>query len=79
MIKPREIKDSENCTLIKRGELKTLSPGIKYLLYEDPDGSIHGETICATFSVAKSREEYEKMSEEKLESIIYGGEMTIAR
>lgn len=79
MIKPRKANDNDNCTLLKRGELKTLSPGMKYSVYENPDGSVHGETMCATFDIAKTREEYEKLSEERIEAIIYGGEMTIAR
>ena len=52
---------------------------MKYFLYENEDGSIYGETLCATFDIAKTREEYEKFSEEKLEDIIYCGEMSIAR
>ena len=79
MIRPRKENDHDNSTLIKKGELKTLSSGMKYFIYENEDGSISGETLCATFDIAKTREEYEKLSEEKLEEIIYCGEMTIAR
>lgn len=52
---------------------------MKYNLYEHEDGSIHGETLCAAFDVAKSKEEYEKISEMELENIIYSSEMTIAK
>ncbi|MGN0394023.1 MAG: hypothetical protein ACI4EF_01550 [Coprococcus sp.] len=79
MIRPRKDNDHDNSILIKKGELNTLSPGLKYFLYEDEDGSIYGETLCATFDIAKTREEYEKLSQERLENIIYCGEMTIAR
>lgn len=79
MINPRKTNDHEGCILIKQGELKTLCPGMKYYLYEHPDGSVYGETLCATFSVAKTKEEYERLSEDELESKIYNGEMSIAR
>lgn len=79
MIRPRKDHDHDNSILIKKGELKTLCPGMKFSIYENKDGSIHGETLVATFDIAKTREEYEKLSEKKLEDIIYCGEMTIAR
>ncbi|MBQ8167261.1 MAG: hypothetical protein IJZ96_09535 [Lachnospiraceae bacterium] len=79
MVRPRKYNDHDYSTLIKNDELKTLYPGMKYSIYEDEDGSIHGETLCATFDIAKTREDYEKLSEEKLEDIIYCGEMSIAR
>lgn len=79
MIRPRKYNDHDYSILIKKDELKTLCPGMKYSIYEDEDGSIHGETLCATFDIAKTREDYEKLSEEKLEDIIYCGEMSIAR
>lgn len=81
MIRPRKMNDHEGCTLIKQGELKSLDPvpGIKYYLYEHPDGSVHGETMCATFDIAKTKEEYERLSEKEIESKIYNGEMSIAR
>ena len=79
MIRPKKDNVHNNSILIKKGELKTLSPRLKYFLYENEDGSIHGETLCARFDVAKTREDYEKLSEEKLENIVYCGEMSIAR
>jgi len=79
MVRPSKNEKHNNAILIKQGELKTLSPGMKYNLYEYEDGSIHGETLCAIFDVASSKEEYERISEEELESIIYCSEMTIAR
>lgn len=79
MIRPRKNNDHSKSILIKQGELNILSPGLKYFIYENEDGSIHGETLCATFDIAKTREEYEKLSYEKLESIIYCREMSIAR
>ena len=79
MIRPRKMNDHEGCTLIKQGELKSRYPGIKYYLYEHPDGSVHGETMCATFDIAKTKEEYERLSEKEIESKIYNGEMSIAR
>ncbi|MBR4083552.1 MAG: hypothetical protein IKK33_04620 [Lachnospiraceae bacterium] len=79
MIRPRKSNDHDYSILLKKGELKTLSPGMKYAIYEDEDGNIHGETLCSTFDIAKTREDYEKLSEEKLEDIIYCGEMSIAR
>ena len=79
MIRPRKENNHSKSILIKQGELKILSPGLKYFIYENEDGSIYGETLCATFDIAKTREEYEKLSYEKLENIIYCGEMSIAR
>lgn len=79
MVRPRMNGDHDNCKLIKQGELKSLSPGMKYNLYEREDGSIYGETLCAAFDIVKSKEEYEKMSEKELENLIYSSEMTIAR
>ena len=79
MVKIRKVSDHDACALIKQGELKSLYPGMKYCLYEHQDGSIHGETLCVTFDIAKTKEEYEKLSEEELESKIYSGEMSIAR
>lgn len=79
MIKPRKVNDHNDCKLIRQGEFKSLYPGMKYWLYEHKDGSVHGETLCATFDIAKTREDYDKLSEEKLEDIIYCGEMSIAR
>ena len=54
MIKSRKGNEHSNCVLIKQGELKTLSLGMKYYLYEYEDGSIHCETLFATFDIAKS-------------------------
>lgn len=79
VITSRKIDDYNNCILIKQGELKTLSPGMKYYLYEREDGSIQCETLCATFDIAKSKEEYERLSDDELESMIYWGEMSKAR
>ena len=79
MIKSRKVNEYNNCVLIKQGELKTLSPKMKYYLYENNDGSIFCETLSATVNIAKSREEYEKLSDEEIESMIYSGEMSIAR
>lgn len=61
------------------GSCNILSPGLKYSICENEDGSIHGETLCAAFDIAKTREEYKKLSYEKLENIIYSGEMSIIR
>jgi len=79
MVKPRKMNDHDDCTLIKQGKLKSLYPGMKYYLYEHQDGSVHGETLCATFDIANTKEEYERLSEAELESKIYSGEMSIAR
>ena len=79
MIKPRKENEHCNCVLIKQGELKILSPKMKYYLYEYEDGSIYCETLSATFYIAQSKEEYEKISDRELESMIYSGEMSIAR
>ncbi|MBQ3513976.1 MAG: hypothetical protein IJA32_09310 [Lachnospiraceae bacterium] len=79
MIKSRKENEHCNCVLIKQGELKTLSPKMKYYLYEYEDGSIHCETLSATFDISKSKEEYEKLSDKELESMIYSAEMSIAR
>lgn len=79
MIKSGKRNDPSNCVLIKQGELKTLSSGMKYYLYEYEDGSIHCETLSATFDIAKSKEEYERLSDAELESRIYSGEMSVAR
>ena len=79
MFRTRKDNDHNKSILIKQGELKIISPGLKYYIYENEDGSIHGETLCATFDIAKTREEYEKLSYEKIENIIYCGEMSVAR
>ena len=79
MIKSRKGNEHSNRVLIKQGELKTLSVGMKYYLYEYEDGSIHCETLSATFDIAKSKEEYERLTNAELESKIYSGEMSIAR
>lgn len=79
MIKSRKANENNNYVLIKQGELKTISPEMRYYLYENEDGSIHCETLSATFDIAKSKEEYEKLSDEELECRIYSGEMSIAR
>lgn len=79
MVKPRKENDHDGCTLIIHGKLKSLYPGMEYYVYENQDGSIHGETLCATFDIAKTRAEYEGLKEDELEYKIYAGEMTIAR
>ena len=35
MIRPRKSNDHDYSILLKKGELKTLSPGMKYAIYED--------------------------------------------
>lgn len=55
MVRPSRPSDYDNCMLIKQGELKSLYPGMKYLLYEHQDGGVHGETLCATFDIANNR------------------------
>ncbi|MBE6888718.1 MAG: hypothetical protein E7485_01710 [Ruminococcaceae bacterium] len=79
MIRSRKGKKHCNRMLIKQGGLKILSPEMKYYLYEHEDGRIYCETLSATFNICESKEEYEKLSEEELESRIYSGEMSIAR
>lgn len=79
MIKPRKEDDHNGDILIGHGKLKLLYPGMEYYLYERQDGSIYCTTLCAVFDIAKTKEEYEDISEAKLESKIYYGEMSIAR
>ena len=79
MGKAREVVADNDSILIRQGELKTLSHGMKYYIYQHIDGSVYAETLSSTFDIAKSKEEYEKLSEEELESKIYSGEMSIAR
>ena len=41
MIRPRKENNHSKSILIKQGELKILSPGLKYFIYENEDGSIY--------------------------------------
>lgn len=79
MIKPRDYAVSEKCVLIREGKLNTLGAGMKFYIYQTPDGKVIGETLSSTFSIADTVEEYEKISKDELEKIIYSAEMTLAR
>ena len=75
----RKPDDHENCVLIKTGKISPKLGHLIYNLYQRADGRIHAETICATTIVANSLEEYNALSEEEIDRMIYSGEMTIAR
>ena len=70
----------EKSRLVKRGELTTLYRGMIYYIYESKDGLIWGETLSAPFfQIAETFEEYQKLSLEELENMIYSAEMSAAR
>lgn len=70
----------EKSRLVKRGELTTLYRGMIYYIYESKDGLIWGETLSASFfQIAETFEEYQKLSLEELENMIYSAEMSAAR
>lgn len=53
--------------------------GYKYCIYQDPEGRIIAQTPLTEFELAKSIEEYEHMSEEKVRSLCYCSEMGRAK
>ena len=75
----RKLGDHENCILIKKGESSPKFGSLTYYLYQCADGRIHAETICATTIIANCIEEYNALSEDEIDSMIYSGEMSIAR
>lgn len=78
-IRPRKDRDHKNCNLIKEGLYTGISFEMPYFIYQDKHGKIHGETKCSTFDIADSLDEYQKMTNEEIESLAYNSEMTIAR
>lgn len=52
MIRPRKENDHDNSALIKKGELKTLSPGMKYCNYSEPCRFLAEQTEKARFQRA---------------------------
>lgn len=65
--------------LIKAGKLTTLSKGMGYHLYQQPDGKIVCETLCGESVIADSMQELQRMPQDKLERLIYSCEMSRAR
>lgn len=71
--------DDRRWILLRDSHLKKLSD-FAYQIYRDPDGRVIAETMCAgEYPLADSVEEFERMSEDELESVIYGCEMGRAR
>lgn len=55
------------------------SSGCKYVIYQNPEGKIVGDTPLTELDIADSLEEYEAMSAEEVESMCYRSEMSRAR
>ena len=70
---------SQGCTLIKQARLTTLSEGMLYRIYADKEGLIYAETCSSWCQIADSLEEFNRMPLRKLESMVYGFEMSVAR
>lgn len=76
---PRSLIDTDECRVVKQGELKLLSPGMKYTIYETPEGEIYGETATCQFRIAQSLQQFQAITDYRLESIIYSADQSVAR
>ena len=67
--------------LLKEGTTNSrLSPDIYYYVYEDDDGRVFVSTLCNRYYViAKDIDEYNQISAERLEELVYCAEMSVAR
>ena len=76
---PRDLIDTDLCRVVKQGELSVLSPGMRYTIYETPEGEIYGETATCQFRIASSMQDFQQITADKLERIIYNADQSIAR
>lgn len=76
---PRNLIDTEQCRVVKQGELGVLCPGMQYTIYETPEGEVYGETATCQFRIARTMQDFQRITSYKLETIIYNADQSVAR
>jgi len=76
---PRNLINTNKCKLLRTGKLSTLCPGLKYRIFEAPNGEIYVETFSCQSRIAFSLADFNRISEEELERFIYSSNQSVVR